>query len=450
MVRALGMVWLGVMAQGCVDPSGDQGPAQQTAQNPTPCSIPGIPAILEVSQGGRAVVPFTTVPADAPVSVQTAPAGWTVTTADQELRIKVPYSAAGSSPVTLSVLCRGTPQAVPVDVTVRALAWEALPTWRPAQNGPLAREYFALWVDEADPDRLLLFGGFHYVPAQFTPANDLWEYNLATNVWTEVQPTTPAPYLPGGRSAPVPGARAILYYGGTAPSDTPYSLKRLEYAPGVMRWTDEPVARAPSVGAYTGAFIFDEVNERYVSACGASSGVGYHCQVSTFITNGTQGIWQRETPAGETPTGRNGFFYAYDKETQRLIMFSGDQGGEGWAGDMAQDTWALELGESPMRWVKLLDAQDPLLGRRNGAYVLDPVNHRLLVWGGTPDGADSFPGLYALDLDRGHERWDLVPTTNQAPGRTSAMGVYDAARQRFLFGFGNDDALYADLWALNL
>ena len=111
---------------------------------------------------------------------------------------------------------------------------------------------------------------------------------------------------------------------------------------------------------------------------------------------------------GDLPPGRNGHFWAYDDVEDRLIVF----GGEGWPGSATctacrHDTWALEMGRSPPEWVRLAEDGGALgdLGRRNGSFVLDPVNRRLLVWGGTPDGRTTFPGLFAFDLRRGHEGW---------------------------------------------
>ena len=75
----------------------------------------------------------------------------------------------------------------------------------------------------------------------------------------------------------------------------------------------------------------------------------------------------------------------------------------------------------------------------------------MFIWGGTPDGEETYPGLYAFDLDRGEEAWSKVETALVPPERTSGMAVYDAARKRLVMGFGNGDGgVHADLWALNL
>ncbi len=90
------------------------------------------------------------------------------------------------------------------------------------------------------------------------------------------------------------------------------------------------------------------------------------------------------------------------------------------------------------------------IGRRNGTFALDPLHHRLLVWGGTSDGRVTREGLLAFDLDRGHEGWSEVPTEGDAPARSSGGMVFDGQRQRMLVGFGNGARVYTDLWSLEL
>jgi hypothetical protein len=163
-------------------------------------------------------------------------------------------------------------------------------------------------------------------------------------------------------------------------------------------------------------------------------------------------VWEALPVAdGPKPTPRQDFFYTLDAKNDRLILFAGDQHNDStWACQCAGDTWALELGETPMRWVQLDDGKNVSLARRNGASATDPVGQRWFVWGGTPDGSVTAPGLWAFDLRRGHERWEQVPVDGHPPERTSGIGVYDASRRRVLFGFGNDPVPVTDLWAIAL
>lgn len=443
----LSMLVLSLPACGDADADGEGGggPALD-------CAVAiGDATSVEIGEGAHTRLTLTVGADVTSVAIGEAPDGLRASVVDGELVLESAYGEAGPFTLTLDATCGDKSEPATIDVTVRAIDFAPLADWD-AGDGPPGREYGAMWIDSGDPDRLLVFGGFHYEPEQFTPAADLWEWNLADGGWTELEATN-APLLPGGRMVEVPGERAALYYGGLEVTEdggsaTPYSLVRFDYAPGALTFTEVETSTKPA-GDYLPAIVYDAPRDRYVSACGVSDVYGYHCQIFTFDPK--TGEWKGVVPAaGDRPTGRNGFFWVHDVDNERLVLFSGDGGSGGWACDCAQDTWALELAEDPPRWVKLAGEQTPPIGRRNGAYAHDTAGHRMFVWGGTPDGMDSFPGVYVFDLDRGEEGWAKVDTAFTPPERTSAMGVFDAARNRLVLGFGNDGAVYSDLWALNL
>lgn len=415
---------------------------------PAACRLNGLPASLSTVEGRRLVIPLEPEPADARLSVA---AGFDDRTRIEEspkrLVVRVPDGLAGTYSLRLRVECGSTSAEHGIDVSVAPLTWERASTWTEGVDGPLGREYASMWIDSGNPDRLLLFGGFHYQPRQFTPAWDLWEMDIPTGAWKQLTPTNEPPHQPGGRAVQVPGTREVLYLGGLneALSDTPYSLKRFAYAPEELRWTDERLESGEGMGDYQPGFVYDSKRERYLSLCGASYTHGYHCRVRSYTPGATGGRWEDVEVAEPGPEGRNGHFFAYDPETDRVLVFAGN--GET---RILQDTWALELSESPARWVRLFGRLDPPLGRRNGAFALDPEDHRLIVWGGTPNGMTAFPHLHVLELDRGYERWEEVVIEGAPPSRSSGMAVYDAKRRQMLMGFGNAGPVYPDLWRLKL
>src|SRR5262249_25020705 len=79
------------------------------------------------------------------------------------LTLKPCYGSGGKTiGVPLEVTCGSVHRSETLTTTVRALAWQQLPAWTPHVDGPPSREYGSMWIDPADPDRLLLFGGFLY------------------------------------------------------------------------------------------------------------------------------------------------------------------------------------------------------------------------------------------------------------------------------------------------
>jgi hypothetical protein len=397
---------------------------------------------LAISEGGRAAIDRSAALADPSLVFE----GDGLTVVAEEARLLV-YPSYGATSGTLRVRCGAATFEAPV--TIEPLAWSPVASWDPATSGPPAREYGAWWIDEAAPRGLFVFGGFHYFPRQFTPAWDLWFYDFAAASWTEV-PSTDPPMAPGGRVAPGTTPGTLLYFGGSVNNadgsiDTPPTLRALDYSAASLAWAAAPFEmNAP--GSYTGSFIRDERRDRWLSVCGVDARTaGIHCRVHQYTE--AAGWSQVFVAEGPLPNGRYGFHYGYDEETDRVIVVAG-QSGPGEL-DIIGDAWALELGEDPPRWVMLAEDRDDIR-RRNGAFVLDPIGRRLFLWGGTADGRTSSEGLYALGVDRGREEWQSIEIPAEVPARTSGIGVYDREAARALFGFGNGDDIYTDLWALEL
>jgi hypothetical protein len=425
--------WLTVAALwGC------SAPQQQQQQVDPPPACEASATATVISEGGRRTVELT---------LSEGVTGWSVVDSGPfaatqtdltHLKLEAPYELSGDYSVRLALDCGG---AAELPVKIRRLGWTQLPTWTEGTDGPLAREYGAFWLDAADPSRALLYGGFVYRPRQFTPATDAWALDLASARWSKVITSGTPPSGTGGRIATRPGSPDALYLGGvTATRDTPVVLAKLSPSSGGVAWSD--VSAAGGQGDYQPGFFFDARRDRYLSLCGANNTLGWHCEVRTLDATATE--WRPVTVAGTPPQGRNGHFYVYDAENDRVVLFGGDANG-----NTLGDTWALELGEATPRWVSL--GNEPSMRRRNGAWVLDAVNHRLVMWGGTADGATAVDGVWVLSLERGKERWLKPSTLNPPKNRASALAIYDSERERMIAGLGNSEqGIFADLWALQL
>ena len=409
---------------------------------PVPCGG-AVPASLRVIEGGRVSIPRTGELTEARVVIT----GIESITSDATLTLIAPYGA-GMREVQVS--CNSGTATLALDV--QPLRWAPVADWDAdeASGAPGGREYFAWWL-ESEERALYLYGGFSYVPRQFTPTTTLFRFDLRTSVWSSVGVEGAAPG-PGGRVAADATGRVHIF-GGSGISDgggleTPASFGRFETSPSGARF--EALPSTGALGSYTGALVHDAPRERWLSVCGVDAFVGIHCRVHELVEGSASG-WQRVTVAeGERPSGRYGFHYVHDPATNRVIVFGGQVGPENL--DLDGETWALDLEPDEtgaLVWTRI-ETPAEISPRRNGAFALDPEGHRMFVWGGTPDGADSVPGIDVLSLDRGREVWTHVELEGAPPSRTSAQGVYDAAEHRILWGMGNDDAIYTDLWSLEL
>lgn len=407
----------------------------------TPCALAPMTPV-SVKQGEVVRIPLAPSRSDVSLAVVTIPAGAEATLDGDVLVYRPGYESVGSSIVELAFTCGGKTSQVLVPVPVASqVRWGTPLTW---SVGPDPREHPSLFIDAASPDTLWLYGGFSFVPRQFTVTNDLWKLDLRTNAWTKVD-TQNAPLLAGGRITRGANPGEFFLFGGQTPAD--------DVSSDVFRFdvTQAPVSfvKLTTMGAAPlatlGAVVHDVARQRLISFGGyTGAGVSNAIDQLTLDANPT---WSPK-PTSTSPTPRYGFFHALDGD--RLIVFSGAQVPK--AGNPinpAGDVWALDL--PTLTWTKLAEPTDDAPGRRNGCGALDPSTHRFFVWSGTPDGLSATPMLSVLELSRTPAVWSRVTTPSMPTARGSCSAVFDAARRRVLFGFGNTTAAqFADLQVLEL
>lgn len=428
----------------CCSPSAGPGSFDVSPVALTPCALaPELPQ--QVGQGAELRVPLHPSRSDVRLQVVTSPAGAEATLDGDVLVYRSGYETLASSAVVeLEVSCGGKTETValrvPVQPTVR---WSTPLAWAPA-DGPDAREHPALFVDPATPDQLWLFGGFSFVPRQFTVVNDLWRMDLRTGRWERVD-VLDAPLVAGGRLTHGTRPGEFFLFGGETPAMNPTGgVYRLDVTSTPARFERLTASNGPT--ATLGALVHDEPRHRLVSF-GGYTGSEVSNSVDTLALDGAPASWARAPTTGPAPNGRYGFFWAVDRE--RLVVFSGGQvPAAGDAVNPAGDAWALEL--ATLRWTRLSGATDDAPARRNGCGALDPETHRFFVWSGTPDGLNAVDQLSVLELGS-TPRWHRVTAGTAPPSRGSCSAVYDAPRKRVLFGFGNRvGTQFADLQVLEL
>lgn len=454
------LLWISVLLSACGGPGDespsrpDAGPAPLDAAAPPPCelavSIAGTPTAALAFFPGQHRRVEVAGSGWASLEIREAPSFVRAEIDGTALDLVADYGGEGAGPLVLVGHCPDRTTEVSIALTERPLPFQPLVPWSPGVSGPLAREYFAMWIDPTSADRLWVVAGFQYVPAQFTPARDVWSLDLTTERWTAHGEV--APWRAGATVAVHPEGYAVMYGGldteASAPRDTPFSLFRIDTVGGDLTFTPLAPAGAPDHGDYQPSFFYHPPSGRFIAACGMNDVEGGHCKVSALDLAGDR--WSELRAEGPAPAGRNGHFWAYDAESDRLLVFSGE-GSPPSAGctNCLHDTWELRIDGDTARWSQL-DAGADRLGRRNGAFVWDPAQRRLLIWGGTSNGRTTRPGLWAFEPRDDGGRWTAVPTDERAPGRTSGAAVFDNRRGRALLGFGNGAALYSDLWSLPL
>lgn len=344
---------------------------------------------------------------------------------------------------------RGQTTTYAVDATIAPLGWKPNFSWTTA--GPQAREHGTFLIDE-DARTVFLLGGSGYKP-QGTPLGDFWKLDLDAQAWTQVTPTGDVPPpLASARAVRMPGTTtAYLFggYGGDGTVDTG-DLYRVEYGGGALAFTKLTQVSPPEPRELHG-FGYDPTTQRFVVFGGFSYAEGV-ALADTWIMqlSGDTATWTKL--AGSGPSPRYGFFYGTDENAGRFVVFSGAQDPTSKdAINAAQDTWALDLRADAPSWTRVLDGTEAnhAPGRRNGCFVVDPRGPSLWIFGGTSDGMNTQPGLFALDMRPGHEGFSLVERPSQPPLRSSNFGFYDAKTGSVSCGFGNSlSGIYTDLGAI--
>ncbi len=413
------------------------------------CRLVATATSARVREGGRVELSLS---GEGELGTLTATAGAGVDALEvgadgRRLTVWASYGPRRTTTIRVDAAC-GASLSVPLEV--RPLSSRALAAWGRAE-GPDAREHPAFVVDPREPTAALLYGGFSFVPRQFTIVNDVWRYDLVRETWT-LLPLTGTPAARGGlRAAVVPEDDAVYLFGGS--DDSGAGLTTLER----LTWTstgatvapialDEPTRRLDVT--QLGGLVWDAPRRRLVSACGFGTSAP-HCQVAAIDPR--TGRVEVLAAGADGPSPRYGFFAAHDVEGQRLVVFSGAQRPlRNSPVNPATDVWALALDAPDAAWTLLLDAAE-FPGRRNGCSAFDPVGRRLFVWGGTPDARTTSPGLWVVSLRPGAESVREIPFAPARPARSSCTGLYDAPRRRVLFGFGNTTgAVFADLVSIEL
>lgn len=146
--------------------------------------------------------------------------------------------------------------------------------------------------------------------------------------------------------------------------------------------------------------------------------------------------------SGDGPSARRNAAAIYDPVEERVILFGGrDSGGD------RQDLWAFDLATE--RWAPLVVAGTPPSPRFTHNAVYDESMHRLLIWSGRrvdATGSSLLNDVWALDLAT--RRWSEVPATTDLPeARYGTAAIFDpVARHLVTFAGFTTQGRFDDTW----
>ena len=274
------------------------------------------------------------------------------------------------------------------------LTFSGAPSWNllsPGGTPPAERDAHGLVYDPVR-DRMLLFGGANMFGLTRLEFNDVWAMSLGPSpAWTQLAPT------------------------GT-----------------------KPAAR------HAHTMIYDPVRDRLVIFAGRDV-IGDRNDVWGLSLSGTP-AWTELLPSGTPPTAREHASAIYDPLRDRMIVFGGFDGKPTWNGDV----WELTF--SPLAWNKITPAIAGPTARDRHTAVYDPVNDRMVVFGGRDASSHWTNDVWALSLG-GTPVWlAITPSGSPPPARWGHSAIFDALdRKMVIFGGSTTAGVYdADAWALSL
>ena len=277
-------------------------------------------------------------------------------------------------------------------------------------NAPPARTGHAM-VTDLFRNKVVLFGGF----GGGIPRNDLWEFDPATNEWTEVianfQPGSPTPRFDHTMAFHAVTGRIYLFGGSGFKDDTWY------YEPGTQTWTNFTQATKPP-GRTKSALSYMPLFDNMVLFGGQDNTLTP--QLDTWTLDPYSGAWTQQFPT-TSPPARFEHAVAPDQAGQKAVLLGGTDG----SAEALESTW-LWTGAN---WVEEIPPPSP---RTGVAMAYDSARGKHVLFGGRSE-----PG--GVDLGDTWELEELTwsnPTPSPTPGPRADAGLsFDSNRNvTVLFG----------------
>lgn len=208
-----------------------------------------------------------------------------------------------------------------------------------------------------------------------------------------------------------------------------------------------PGTPAPSA-RYSHRAAMDTANNRMIMFSGGDGNVAVTPTLhnDTWVLSNADGVatpsWTQLTPTGTLPQARGYPAIGYDPAQNALVMFGGNLSISN-CSQTSNDTWVLSnangVGGAPV-WKQVTPAGGPPSKRNLHTGVYDPVNHRLMVFGGqdacNPDNNET----WVLSNPFTSPAWTQLATTGTLPApRASHIAVYDQADNRMIVSNGDVD-----------
>jgi N-acetylneuraminic acid mutarotase len=242
--------------------------------------------------------------------------------------------------------------------------------------GPPARTAGSLSYD-INSKRAILFGGGTAFAAGL---NDMWAYDPAKNLWTELHPAGDLPSARGAHSMVYEerSGKIMLFGGqlaeGAEDDGLPFHLANdtWTYDAAANEWTELRPNEGVPAPRSSQAMVYDTRSGKVIMFGGLTNeGVAN----DTWAYDPAANVWAELNPTGDLPLPRSNHAMVYDTRSGKVIMFGGytDEG-------EVNDTWVYDPAANV--WAELHPPGDLPLPRSNHAMICDPVAGIAILFGG--------------------------------------------------------------------
>ena len=309
-------------------------------------------------------------------------------------------------------------------------AWALdLPTLVWSEVGPVApkRRHNQTAIVDAPRRRMIVFGGRQGYNDELS---DVWSQSLVSpNSWTPLVPSGPAPAARENHSAVLDVLRErMIVFGGSGLNDV-WALSLT----GGETWTQIAPAGGPPSGRSGHTAIYDEARDRMI-VFGGNDGADRN-DVWELTLSGTP-TWTLLAPTGSSPAARTEHSAIYDPLRDRMIVYGGFSGST-----PRSDVWELSL-SGPTAWTPLSPGGGSPYARGKHTAIYDEGRDRMIVFSGSRGTPVYSADVWALSLGTTPSWTLLAPTGLAAIGRLDHSAVYDPVDERLvLFGGVRDTGL---------
>jgi hypothetical protein len=275
------------------------------------------------------------------------------------------YDSGSGNVILLGGSANGVGLMTPWSYDLEANTWTRLTSQSEVQ--PPARSFESM-VYDSTRHKMILFGGAT-LDGKFL--DDTWAYDLATNTWTNLDPTGRVPSGRAGHSmAYDPASGMVILFGGRF-GDSGFLHDTWTYDPAANTWTKlHPTGERPVERALH-SMVYDPASGKVILCGGWNRGTGGNTV--------DDDIWAYDRAANtwtQIPVSRPSFGESspmvYDPTSGRVIL-------RAWC-----DTWAYDSVENTLT---NLEPEGAVPTSRVGySMVYDPVGGRMVLFGGEPTG----------------------------------------------------------------